>query len=128
MRKERTRGDKVWSIPAGRWTSSYRVEQVAFLAAVKDATSAPRQVKTIRLSTESLSLVMFLRTGPSRAASETLTEIWSCLIKLSKQGRNVQVVWILGHADIDENEEADNAANTGLTVIQENVKIDLLPA
>ena len=79
MRKERTKGDKAWSIPAGRWTSSYRAEQEAFLVAVKDATSAPRDVKTIRFSTDSLSLVMFRRTRPSRAAPETLTEIWNCL-------------------------------------------------
>ena len=125
VRKEEIRGNKVWSIPAGRWTSSYRAEQVAFLAAVKDATTAPREVKTIRLSTDSLSLVMFLRTGPARAAPETLTEIWNGLSRLAKQGRDVQVVWIPGHADIEDNEEADKAANTGRTMGQENTKIDL---
>ena len=125
VRKERSRGDKVWSIPAGRWTSSYRAEQVAFLEAVRDATSAPREVRTIRLSTDSLSLVMFLRAGPSRAAPESLTEIWNHLTKLSKQGRRIQVVWIPGHADIEENEEADKAANAGRAMNQENAKIDL---
>ena len=125
VRKERNRGDKVWSIPAGRWTSSYRAEQVAFLVAVRDATAASREVKTIRISTDSLSLVMFLRAGPSRATPESLTEIWNGLSKLSNQGRNVQVVWIPGHADIEENEQADKAANAGRTMNQENVKIDL---
>ena len=125
VRREALRGDSTWSVPAGRWTSSYRAEQVALLAAVEDATSAPKTSKTIRFCTDSLSLVMFLRRGPSGASPETITKIWHALAQLSKQRRNVQVIWIPGHADIGGNEEADEAANTGRTLPQDDVKIDL---
>ena len=58
---EQSRGNATWSVPAGRWSSSHRAEQVAFLAAVEDAVKAPKEVKTFRLCTDSLSLVTFLK-------------------------------------------------------------------
>ena len=125
VRKEQCRGDTQWSVPAGRWTSSYRAEQVAFLAAVEDAVGAPKPVRSVRICTDSLSLVMFLRKGAGRPSPDTLTKIWTGLNKLSRQRKNVQVVWIPGHADIAGNEQADGAANAGRNLPQHPVKIDL---
>ena len=99
---EQSRGIATWSVPAGKWASSYRAEQVAFLAAVEDA-----------VPTESL-------TRP-----ESLTKIWTGLSNLSRRKKNAQIVWIPGHADIAGNEQADQAANTGRTLPQETARIDL---
>ena len=125
VREEQSRGNATWSVPAGRWTSSYRAEQVAFLAAIEDAGRAPRTVKTVRICTDSLSLVMFLRRGAGSRSPDTLTRIWHGLQKLTQQRRKVQVVWIPGHADITGNEQADQAANTGRSLPQQEVKVDL---
>ena len=124
-RNEQSRGNARWSVTAGRWTSSYRAEQVAFLAAVNDAVEAPEAVRSVRICTDSLSLVMFLRKGAGRPSPDSLTQIWTGLKKLSKQRRNVQVVWIPGHADIAGNEQADEAANAGRHLPQQDTKIDL---
>ena len=124
VRIEQGRGNATWSVPAGKWSSSYRAEQVAFLAALRDAAGAPKEVKTTRLCTDSLSLVTFLKQGTRGPAPETLTEIWTGLNHLSRRKVNVQIVWIPGHADIAGNEQADQAANTGRTLPQETAKID----
>ena len=98
---------------------------MALLAATEDALTAPKEVRRVRFYTDSLSLILFLRAGPPRAASETLTKIWGCLSQMSRQKKDVQIVWIPGHADISDNETADKAANQGRSQNQENVKIDL---
>ena len=48
-RNEQSRGNARWSVPAGRWTSSYPAEQVAFLAAVNDDVEAPEAVRSVRI-------------------------------------------------------------------------------
>ena len=121
---EQSRGNATWCVPAGRWSSSYRAEQVAFLAAVEDAVKAPKEVKT-RLCTDSFSLVTFLKKGAGGPAQESLTKIWTGLSNLSRQKKNVQIAWIPGHADIAGNEQADQAANTGRALPQETARIDL---
>ena len=125
IRDDRLRGQVSWSVPAGRWTSSYRSEQMALLAAIQDAEGAPKELKTVRFCTDSLSLVIHLSRGRGNSDTESITKIWSSLASLSRLKKDVQVVWIPGHAEIEGNEKADQAANEGRGLTQDQVGVDL---
>ena len=90
-----------------------------------DAEDALERVKVIRLCTDSLSLVSFLSRGRGNSATGSITKIWTSLANLSRQKKNVQIVWIPGHADMDGNEKADRAANEGRSLPQNQIGVDL---
>ena len=126
--EEEGRGNKTWAVPAGTTTSSFRTELVAFRAALEDALLAPPVIQSFRICTDSLSLLQKLKDAPWKKQPASLTAVQELITEMSRRGWTLQMVWVPGHAGVEQNEEADRAANEGRNMNQEQVPTDLMSA
>ena len=126
------RGERKWCVPAGSFTSSFRSEQVALAEALNDSNDTPPNINCIRICTDSLSLLQKLQGPPWQTQTTTLAKIREKLTNQVRKGKEIQLVWVPGHAGVVENETADHAANTGREqqeqARQDNLPVDLMSA
>ncbi|KAJ9449864.1 putative RNA-directed DNA polymerase from transposon BS [Diplonema papillatum] len=106
---------------AGKWATSYRAEQVALRAALKQVEAkAFHRTKRTQANTwfltDSSSLLTELRRGPHKQKEPANIEIWQLLEKLVAKGHTPILQFVFGHCALAGNDEADTLAkNAHLT-------------
>ena len=71
---------------------------------------------TIRLLTDSKSSLEKLATGPEAQDTALGMGIWQSLLQIS----NIRLIWVPSHCGLQQNEQADQAANEAAQLPQEN--------
>ncbi|KAJ9453358.1 putative RNA-directed DNA polymerase from transposon BS [Diplonema papillatum] len=105
---------------AGKWATSYRAEQVALRAALKQVEAkALHRTKSTQANTwfltDSSSLLTELRRGPHKQKEPTNIEIWQLLEKLVAKGHTPILQFVFGHCALAGNDEADALAKGGIS-------------
>ncbi|KAJ9462957.1 hypothetical protein DIPPA_31388 [Diplonema papillatum] len=105
---------------AGKWATSYRAEQVALRAALKQVEAkAFHRTKRTQANTwfltDSSSLLTELRRGPHKQKEPANIEIWQLLEKLVAKGHTPILQFVFGHCALAGNDEADALAKNGIS-------------
>ena len=104
------------SLPAGRFTSSYRAEMVAIKAALELCVARQRDnalASPVRLCSDSLSALQCLESGPLAQVQPCAQAIWASLLHLATAGVPTHLQWVPGHAGLEGNEQVDGLAKAG---------------
>ena len=112
---------------AGRFCSSYIAEATALLAGLKVVKNNDVTNCTLRVCTDSLSLLSSLKSGPTKLSSST-TPIWSEIQALHDANITIQLVHVPAHVGIAGNEAADREAAAGAAKQQQHIPIDFRAA
>ena len=123
-------GENYILAPAGKLTSSYRAEQIAFKTGLEWLQLNVEFVegKRIHIFSDSKSLVNKLQKGPQVAKSEAEVEIWKLIAANSEITTEIHIQWIPGHANLHANETADRTAKLATKLEQKDQPIDISTA
>jgi len=115
---------KELSLPAGKWSSSYQAEMTALTKALQE-TNEHYKEKKIRIVTDSKSTIDTIKglNGTSKLKSHLDSNILNELLKCNNNHIDLTFTWCPSHCGVPGNERADDLADRGGQLNQEETKI-----
>ena len=99
---------------AGKLSSSFRTELLAISCGLEWLKENAESEQVATIFSDSKSVILRLKAGPSTSASELEVKVWQMLGDIvAGTGPTINFQWCPGHCDIEQNERADRLAKNG---------------